>query len=71
MNLLVTLFDKLYPADKQAEGQAVSWAVASGACNKCPLLWRCEIDERFTPPAKAACMKKKAEILAGMKGGGA
>lgn len=62
---LITMFDRPYPADKQAEGRAVSWAIASGACNACKHLPRCSTDNRFVFPADAACMKKKAELLGG------
>lgn len=61
----ITIFDRPYSADRQAEGIAVSWVVASGACDKCPHLPRCESDRTFVPPADAACMIKKVEILAG------
>lgn len=60
----ITMFDKLYPVDKQAEGIAVSWAVASGACEKCRYLPVCELCQAFTPPADSACMVKKRELLA-------
>lgn len=29
---VVTIFDHAYPCETQAEGQAVNWAVATGAC---------------------------------------
>lgn len=67
--MMITAFDRPYPADKQAEGIAVSWAVVSGACNKCKHLNRCERDGKFLPPSGAACMIKKAEILQAQKGG--
>ena len=62
---LITMFDKLYPADKQAEGRAISWAITSGACNSCLHLRRCSSDNRFVFPSDAACMKKKKELLDG------
>lgn len=67
---IVTLFDCAYPADLQAEGQAVSWAVVSGACDKCQHLTVCINSDGNTwrPPDTAACMVRKAEILAKMGG---
>lgn len=62
-----TLFDKPYSKKKQAEGIAVTWAVASGACNKCRHLQVCRCYTDFVPPGTAACMTKKAEILRGME----
>lgn len=63
---LITMFDRPYPADKQMEGQAVSWAIVSGACNKCRHLRRCSSDRSFSFPEDAACMKKKRELLGGV-----
>ena len=60
---LVTTFDRSYSPEELAEGQAVIWAMASGACNSCEHLQRCSTDDRFVFPADAACMKKKAELL--------
>ena len=65
---IITIFDAPYPAEKQAEGIAVNWAVLSGACNTCPYLSRCESDESFFPHSNAACMVRKDEILHGAKG---
>ena len=65
--MFVTIFDRPYSMDKQAEGQAVSWAVATNACGGCYYLRECERIETFVPPHTAACMKKKAEILERMK----
>ena len=62
---LITMFDKPYPADKQAEGRAVSWAIATGACFSCRHLLRCSNDRSFVFPPSAACMKKKREYLGG------
>lgn len=63
---VVTIFDRAYPAETQAEGQAVSWAVATGACDKCSYLAVCSASDGVTwrPPATAACMVRKAELLA-------
>lgn len=65
---IITIFDKPYSKKKQAEGQAVAWAVASGACNLCKHLKVCSNYRSFVPPGGAACMKKKAEILRSMEG---
>lgn len=63
----ITIFDRPYPADKQAEGLAVQWAVMSGACDKCRSLKRCESDATFVFPSGAACMVRKGEILQEME----
>lgn len=59
----VVIFDKPYPADKQAEGWAVAQAVANGWCNACRLRFRCEHDPDFVFPQDMACMVRKREIL--------
>ena len=63
---VVTIFDRAYPAETRAEGQAVSWAVATGACDKCRHLAVCSRSDGVTwrPPDTAACMVRKAELLA-------
>ena len=68
---VVTIFDRAYPAETQAEGQAVSWAVATGACDGCRYLAVCSRSDGVTwrPPATAACMVRKAEILDGLPRG--
>lgn len=67
---VVTVFDHAYPAETQAEGQAVSWAVATGACDKCRHLAVCSASDGITwrPPVTAACMVRKAELLARFPG---
>lgn len=60
---LTTMFDRPYSPEKMAEGRAISWAIATGACNSCEHLQRCSTDDRFAFPADAACMKKKTELL--------
>lgn len=67
---IVTMFDRVYPADVRAEGQAVSWAVVTGACDKCGYLTTCMNSDGSTwrPPDTAACMARKKEILAKMGG---
>ena len=63
----VTIFDRAYPMDKQAEGMAIHWAVVSGACGKCHHLSTCENFEAGSPlafpPPGAAYAAKKDEIL--------
>ncbi len=63
----ITIFDREYPMDKQAEGIAISQAICSGACNRCRFLEQCSNDDRFEFPREAWCSKKKAEILANWK----
>lgn len=63
----ITIFDREYPADKQAEGMAIHQAVATGACDKCGFLQKCSTDDSFKPPVFAWCQRKKAEILAKWK----
>lgn len=58
-----TMFDRQYPKDKQAEGLAISQAIAIGKCNECRFLKQCESDRNFTFPADAYCQKRKQEIL--------
>lgn len=36
----ITVFDMAYQKEKQAEGLAISEAVATGKCNECGLLQR-------------------------------
>lgn len=62
---LITVFGRPYSADKQAEGQAVSWAVANMLCFKCEHYFRCSTDTKFVPPENTFCMRKKAELLGG------
>jgi len=58
-----TMFDRQYPKEKQAEGLAISYAVASGKCNDCRFLKQCESDRNFAFPDEAYCQKRKREIL--------
>ncbi len=60
----ITLFDRAYPAEKQAEGLAISEAIVNGECDKCAFLARCKSDESFIFPVFAWCSRRKAEILA-------
>ena len=60
---LITLFDRPYPQDKQMEGIAISQAIVSGECFKCPHYKRCSTDETFFFPPDSACMKRKKKLL--------
>ena len=60
---LITLFDHIYPKDKQMEGIAISQAVVSGECFKCPHYKRCRSDKTFCPPPDTACMKRKKKLM--------
>lgn len=59
----VTLFDKKYPMDVQAEGIAVNHAVVFGHCDKCGFLKTCSTNENFKPPVFAWCQQEKQRIL--------
>lgn len=59
----ITMFDREYPADKQAEGIAIQEAVAEGHCDKCGFLLKCSTDDSFRPPVFAWCFRRKNEIL--------
>ena len=65
MNKHVTIFDKPYSAEKQAEGLAVNWAVITGACNYCRHVKICssELSDYLweTFPHDAPCMVKMRE----------
>ncbi|MBQ3006783.1 MAG: hypothetical protein IJD78_04390 [Clostridia bacterium] len=63
----ILIFDKPYPPDLIAEGQAIQWAVMSGACDRCSHRYECEHNRNFKFPKRADCMKKKAELLKKMK----
>ncbi len=59
----VTVFDKAYPKDVQAEGIAVNHAVVYGHCDSCCFLATCEKNENFKPPFFAWCQQEKKRIL--------
>lgn len=59
----VTIFDRPYPKEKQAEGIAISEAVATGKCNVCAYLQTCESDRAFVFPSLAWCQCRKRQIL--------
>lgn len=65
----ITIFDRPYPVEKQAEGIAVHQAVVEGHCTKCGWLGQCSVNEDFRPPAFAWCMRRKDEILDDRKKG--
>lgn len=60
-----------YSLEKQAEGIAVNQAVIYGHCDNCSFLKKCATDTTFRPPFFAWCARKKAEIIASLKTGGA
>ena len=62
----ITIFDQPYPADKQAEGLAISQAIMGGHCDKCGFFSQCSTQDDFQFPAFAWCMRRKAEILSQM-----
>ena len=60
----ITVFDRPYPADKQAEELAISQAIVGGHCDKCGFLPQCSTQGKaFQFPVFAWCMQRKAEIL--------
>lgn len=59
----ITMFDREYPPEVQAEGIAISEAVAKGHCNCCGFLSVCSTDDNFRPPIFAWCSRRKSEIL--------
>ena len=65
-----TRFDRADPAEKQAEGIAISQAIVGGHCIECGSYKKCTTDNRFKPPVFTWCMRRKAVILADWKKGG-
>lgn len=63
----ITIFDREYPKDVQAEGIAVQEAVVEANCNRCVFIARCVIDDTFRPPFFAWCQARKQEILKSME----
>ena len=61
----VTIFDRPYPTEKQAEGIAVFSAIMSGKCNDCQSYAECTTNDHFKFPIDAYCMRQKAIILKG------
>lgn len=64
----ITMFDRPYPPEKQAEGLAVSQAIVGGHCHKCGFFPQCSTQDDFQFPVFAWCMKRKAVILREMEG---
>lgn len=64
----ITMFDRPYPPEKQAEGLAISQAIVDGHCYKCGFFHQCSTQDDFQFPVFAWCMKRKAEILKEMEG---
>ena len=66
----ITMFDRQYSPEKQAEGLAISQAIVYGHCDKCGFLPQCSTQgEAFQFPVFAWYMRRKAEILADMQKG--
>ena len=63
----ITMFDRPYPKDTQAEGLAIHQAIVEGHCDKCGFLSQCSTRDDFKFPVFAWCMRRKAEILADMR----
>lgn len=63
MEKLITMFDREYQREKQAEGIAVSEAIVSGKCNDCPVFKRCTADRNFSFPFFTWCFQRKQQIL--------
>lgn len=59
----ITIFDKAYNREKNAEGLAIGAAVLNGECDTCPSVADCSSDGSFKFPADAACMIHKRKIL--------
>lgn len=64
----ITMFDRSYPKEKQAEGLAISQAIVNGKCDQCRFFKRCASDRNFQFPPEAWCSKRKNEILKGWDG---
>lgn len=64
----ITMFDRQYPPEKQAEGLAVSQAIVQGHCNKCGFYAECTSNEHFKFPIFVWCSRRKAELLAEWRG---
>ena len=64
----ITMFDRQYTPEKQAEGLAISQAIVYVHCDMCGFLSQCSTQgEAFQFPVLALFMRRKAEILAGMQ----
>lgn len=58
----ITMFDRQYPPEKQAEGMAVSQAVVQGHCLTCGFRRQCTTNSQFKFPVFAWCSRQKAEF---------
>ena len=63
----VTMFDRPYPPEKQAEGLAISQAIVGGHCETCGFLPQCSTQKDFKFPVFAWCMRLKAKIMTKME----
>lgn len=59
----ITIFDKAYDRDKNAEGLAIANSVLNGECDICPSVAVCSSNGNFKFPTDAACTVHKREIL--------
>ena len=59
----ITILDRPYPKEKQAEALVVQMAVVEGYCDKCGFLPKCCSDIGFKPPVFAWCSQQKNRIL--------
>lgn len=60
----ITLFDRPYPPEKQAEGLAISQAIVGGHCAACGFYVQCTTQRDFHFPKFAWCSIQKSNILA-------
>ena len=51
----VTMLDRPYPPEKQAEGLAISQAIVGGHCETCGFLSQCSTQKDFRFPVFAWC----------------
>lgn len=59
----ITIFDRQYPREKQAEAIAVSEAFGTGRCTRCAFRKQCGSDSNFEFPVFAWCHQRKHQIL--------
>ena len=59
----ITMFDRPYPTDKQAEAITINLAIVEGHCDKCGFLSQCSTQSDLKLPPFSWCMAKKSEIL--------
>ena len=63
----VTMFDRPYPPEKQAEGLAISQAIVGGHVRPADFCRSAPPKRSFRFPVFAWCMRRKAEIMARME----